>query len=106
MSQASNHVKKAQNALEGIKAGGKKNAAAAKEVNGNLTLAMNSLAGANSYVPFFLLCRLGRADLGFVLVRRAGKANNADQKKLNKAMQMMLSMMVAANATASSCAGA
>jgi hypothetical protein len=105
MSQASNHVKKAQKALKGIKAGGKKNAAAAKEVNGNLTLAMNSLAGANSYVPFFLLCRLGRADLGFV-ARRAGKANNADQKKLNKAMQMMLSMMAAGNATASSCAGA
>jgi len=63
-------------------AGGKKNANVAKQVNGNLTLAMNALAAANS------------------------TADKAAQKQLNQAMQMMASMMAVGNAAASSCAGA
>ena len=86
-------------------AGGKKNAAAASQVSGNLTLAMNQLAAANAYVPYFLPCRL-EADIGLALARRSSKGNAAAQKKLKKAMQMMASMMAAGNATASSCAGA
>ena len=84
-------------------AGGKKNADAAKQVNGNLTLAMNQLAAA--YVLLFLSSHL-EADFGLALAHRSGKADKATQKKLKSAMQMMLSMMAAGNATASSCAGA
>jgi len=82
VSNANNHVKKAKNALKGMAAGGKKNANVAKQVNGNLTLAMNALAAANS------------------------TADKAAQKQLNQAMQMMASMMAVGNAAASSCAGA
>ena len=51
MKNAKEHVKKAKKALEAMSAGGKNNAAAAKQVSGNLTLAMNEMAAANSYVP-------------------------------------------------------
>jgi hypothetical protein len=105
MSKASKNVEKAKTALKGMAAGGKKNAAAAKEVSGNLTLAMNQLAAANSYVPFFLSSRL-EADLGLALARRSSKGDKAAQEKLKSAMKMMASMMAAGNATASSCAGA
>ena len=71
VSNASQNVDKAKKALKGMAAGGgKKNAEAASQVQGNLTLAMNQLAAASSYVPFFLslsfskliLCLLMRAD--------------------------------------------
>jgi hypothetical protein len=48
---ANEHVKKANKALKAMAAGGK-NDAAANQVTGNLTLAMNQLAAANSYVLF------------------------------------------------------
>jgi hypothetical protein len=56
VSGAADHVKKAKKALDAMAKGGKKNAAAASQVSGNLTAAMNQLAAANSYVLSLLFC--------------------------------------------------
>jgi hypothetical protein len=85
--------------------GGKKNAAAANQVKGNLTVAMNQLAAANSYVLFLSIHCCLEADYVLALARRSSKGDKAAQKQLNNAMQMMASMMAAGNA-AVNCAGA
>jgi len=85
VTNAKEHVKKAQNALQAMTAGGgKNNAAAANQVTGNITLAMNALAGANS----------------------TGKADKKAAKKMKDAMAMMGAMMNAGNAVANNCTGA
>ena len=104
MSKAGKNVKNAKKALDAMAKGGKKNAAAANQVKGNLTVAMNQLAAANSYVLFFQFPVVSKLTL-LALARRSSKGNKAAQKQLNNAMQMMASMMAAGNA-AVNCAGA
>jgi hypothetical protein len=82
VTNANKHVKKAKKALKAMEAGGKKkNAVAADEVSGNLTLAMDQLAAVNSYVEYFfpvLFCRpeteFGPAWAFELVVRQMGRS--------------------------------
>jgi hypothetical protein len=51
-------------------------------------------------------CPVVEADFVLALALRSSKADKAAQDKLKSAMKLMVSVMAAGNATASSCAGA